>query len=540
MALSILPTPARTVLLIADEALYVYAVGAKKTKLVEVVPWPTQYFEDVVIDLIKKDCGGKSVLILNDMTDLHFKGGQRIPKVGAMDKKKVLARKLQVSFPNYPIRGAIKINQDKNDIDTSAGDLFLFTAVPMSDPVVKTLEAVKRSLVSISGFYILPIEATDMVSALSQKLGEKDSKPARWAIFLGQHQDGSLRQVITRDGQLAMTRMTPVSDSDVNPEQWAIEVAQEYKATLSYLSRFGYVQDEPTEIMVVANQEASDALETQLNIGSQYTSFTILEAAKILGISIGEQSETRFADTLHVAWIGKKSRFLLPMKATDVEAVIAPRRYVTMATFALLAGAAYLGWATLGQVKGVVNVQSEIKDAQRRFTDAEAEFEAASQRIEALGIPIDLILGSLGAHDKFKNDSIDFLEIVKQIGLGVGNDLRLDEFSIKKVSAGGAARGRGRGRAIAQYPGLTDDPKIEAVLSFSFPPTIELERGIQETNTLERELQKLLPEYEVAIVRQVARPEYTQRVSGVADGGQEDASDEDYSAEISVKGPISK
>src|SRR5688500_10927304 len=100
-------TPSRCVLMIGDEALYIYESGASKTRLIDTVPWASKDFEDSVSDIIRREAKGKALLILNDMTDQHFKGGQRIPRVGPMDKPNVVARKLAASFPNYPIRGAL-------------------------------------------------------------------------------------------------------------------------------------------------------------------------------------------------------------------------------------------------------------------------------------------------------------------------------------------------------------------------------------------------------------------------------------------------
>jgi hypothetical protein len=68
MALSLL-TPSRCALLIGDDALYVYNVTSRMAKLVEAVPWKTENFTGLVSNLIRKECGGKSVVILNDMTD---------------------------------------------------------------------------------------------------------------------------------------------------------------------------------------------------------------------------------------------------------------------------------------------------------------------------------------------------------------------------------------------------------------------------------------------------------------------------------------
>ncbi len=170
MALSFL-TPSRTVLLIGDETLSVYNVTFNQSKLAGAVSWNADDFEERVTRLIRHDCNSKPILLLNDMTDQHFKGGQRMPKISIMDRQSVLERKLQVAFPNYPIRGALQIKQSKKDAlenregasseatAKSGGGLFLFSGIPMSEPIAKAINVAKRSMASITGLVLLPVEA---------------------------------------------------------------------------------------------------------------------------------------------------------------------------------------------------------------------------------------------------------------------------------------------------------------------------------------------------------------------------------------------
>lgn len=540
MSLSSVISSTRTVLLIADEALYIYMTGSKATKLIEIVPWSTQYFEDVVVDLLKKDCNGRPLVILNDMTDLHFKGGQRMPKVGVMDKKGVLDRKLQVAFPSYPIRGALKIKQSKEEQMAAAtsGDLYLFSAIPNSDPIAKTMEAVKRSMSPIVGFFILPIEATDMVDKLSRRIAGKDQRPAEWAIFLGQHQDGSLRQVITRYGQLAMTRMTAVSDADANPDQWAADVSREFQATLSYLSRFGYSADKEIDVIVVANQEASESLTTRLQVDGSLTTLNIFDAAKELGLKLGDQVETRYADILHVAWCGNKSKFLLPMKLTDMDSVVGPRRAVAAATVLLLLGTSYLGYEAMTNMQNMMSIQKDIELKKNSYVMANQDYEAALQVMEDLGLDIRLIKGALSARGEFLERDIDFLAVLKSIGEALGNDLRLDKIDMKRTDKNVDSSQVVRSR----FPQVetTKEAPLTTTIILSFPPSIQLEAGIQEVNQLLFRLREVLPAYDIDIVKQVARPEYTQRVSGVAGGRDDKIVDDDYTAELVLKGPMSE
>lgn len=81
---------AKTILMIGDEALSIYSSGFKGLELVEAVPWGADNFEENVSKIIAKDCAGKSVTVLNDTVEVHYRK-ERVPKVSIMDRKNVVA-----------------------------------------------------------------------------------------------------------------------------------------------------------------------------------------------------------------------------------------------------------------------------------------------------------------------------------------------------------------------------------------------------------------------------------------------------------------
>ena len=212
MGLSFL-TPNRTVLLTSDDALYVYSVSSRGVKLVDVVPWGAQNFIDNVSNILAKDCAKRPVLMLNDMVEQHYRK-ERVLKSGvsSLDKQTMIKRRLSVAFGKYPVRAAMllkeKIPKTKNQ---PASDIYIFAAIPESDSLNKTISAVKKSLASVAALCLLPVESSDMVRTLSQKLSKKGSKKATWSIFIGQHRSGNVRQVVTKNGELALTRMSPLA-----------------------------------------------------------------------------------------------------------------------------------------------------------------------------------------------------------------------------------------------------------------------------------------------------------------------------------------
>lgn len=534
-------SPSRTVLLISDEALFIYSVTARAARFIDTISWQASDFDQTVTELLRKECGGKPILILNDMTDQYFKGGQRLPNVGLLDKQNVLKRKLQVAFPSYPIRGALPIKQKKTlrrgaaaDANAAAanirtsGDLYLFAGVPMAEPISKTFEAVKKSMAPVAGFVLLPIESSDMVRALSEKLAGKERKVNEWAVFIGQHQSGALRQVVTRNGQLAMTRITMATDSDADSRTWAQDVYQEFRATLSYLSRYGFSEDDGTDLMVVASPESGQALEDLVDIPCNFTSFTVNEAARVLGMSLGPQQDSKFSDALHAAWSGRKVSYILKMDAADLNRIHQPRQMASAAIFLLLAGAGYLGWMTASQAQAMLSTNSEIADQKIIQTQVSTEYQAEVDRMKALGFDVKLIQASLKTFQSFEDQRMNAMPLLKKISEGLGNELRLD----KMVIANKLLPGKEGETAEGPKP-------VEAKLYMSFPQTIEMEEGKRQITDLQRRLQGLLPGYTVDIAKNIGAKDYQEVSSGEVGASKTLTAEQmDMQAEIKITGPL--
>ena len=528
--------PARCVLVIGDEALYIYDESASSTRLVETVLWSATNFESSVADIIKRECKGKPVLILNDMTDQHFKGGQRMPKVGAMDRANVLTRKLNAAFPNYPIRGALPIK----DKAAKTGAAYLFAAVPMSEPVSKSLSAVKQSLASIAGFVLLPIESSDMVKAFADKAMKRDKTKSRWAILIGQHIGGGLRQVITRDGQLAMTRMTPITDLGTDPDAWVNEVTQEFKATISYLSRFGYAPEDGTEVTVISTPSAGQDLQARIDVPCNFNHYTVTEAAEVLGFRIGPQDNQYHADPLHAAWAGRKTRFILPMEALDIKKLGGPRQAAMVAMLVLSLGAGYLAWELATQSQNWLETRDSLSDQNRMKTEVEAQYKTEVDRMAQLGFDIKLIQSSLKTFRALEADGIHPLPLFKAVGLSLGQELRLDKMIVKRDGVSEL----GIPQPDPASPQPTDKvaalSNLEAILTLSFPPTLDPEIGAKQVNDLKTRLATNLPAtYTVSVSKQVADLSYTANTGGeVGTPKDTDAKKEDFKAEITIRGPL--
>jgi hypothetical protein len=534
MSISFL-SPHRTVMLVSDEAVYIYATGARGVRLVETVSWDAENFEQNVASILKKDCGGKPVLILNDMVEQHYRKEKVLKTgVGVMDKAGVLRRKLNVAFPSYPVKAALLLKEKlPKDGKKTRADIYIFAAVPETKQFSSSLAAANRSLVPVSGFCLLPVESSDMVRTLSAKLTNKNEPKYRWVLFIGQHKNGSLRQIVTKNGELALTRMTPISDSDNDIDVWASEVHHEFKATMSYLSRFGFQPEDGLHVIIIANEAAGEAIESKIEEPCKYTALTTAEAARVLNLPLGPQDDFRYADPLHAAWSGRKQKFILPMRAAQVDKVSKPRQMALAASVALALGAAFLLYQMVSQFAGMSSVNAEIDNSKSNLSQLNVSYEKEVKRKEELGFDVRLVQSSISVYDELQSRTVEPLYLFKNIGRALGRDLRLDRVIIEKPGNNIAA-------AIMDAVNQGGAPLYQVTLQMTYPSTTNIDKGNKEVADLRERLSKLMPDHEITVTKFLKDYEYVEEV--VVETGDLEKKDvnQDFVAEISIKGPPPK
>lgn len=532
-------SPSRCVLLLSDEGLSIYDMGASRSALVDTLPWNTQDFEDSVAEIVKKRCRGKSILILNDMVEQHYRK-ERVPKVSPFDKANVLKRRVSAAFPSYPIRSAIKLKEKAphREGQTLGGEIYLLAAVPFSESIRKTLSAVQRCYASISGFCLLPVESATMVHTLSKKLAKAGEKPSVWAVFVGQHQSGGLRQIVTKNGELALTRMTPISDSDVDHELWSSEVANEIKGTMSYLSRFGYDPADGLDVVVIANNSVADKIGAKVDFDCNLSVLTAIEAANLIGVRIGRQEDDRYADPLHVAWAGKKSSFAMPLSAPQIENISGPAKMATAASVILLVGCGFFAYQASVTAGKYAKYSEELDAARQSLAVIKTEHEQEIAQKNAMGIDFLLIESSTGVYDKLDKQSMKPLRVIDAIGRALGPDLHITSLEARPI-----------GEAVplvtpADQPMMDPSQPVpnrqyEVVIRIVLPASLAPEVGVGEVNALEQRLKESLPQHRVSIIKQVADMSYTGNFVGEATSQiRRDQEKQDYEAQIMIKGSL--
>ncbi len=528
MSMSLL-SPARTVLMISDDALLIYSIGARGVKLVETVPWSVENFEDEVALIITKECSGKPVLIVNDMVEQHYRK-EKVPRVSMLDKRNVVNRKLHVAFPNYAVRAALPLKEKVDKTDKSiAGDIYIFAAVPATDAFKKTLSAAAKSLVSIAGVVLLPVESSDMVKKLAEKVGSKGDKKARWTIFMGQHQGGGLRQIVIKDGDLALTRMTPIVESGEDPDLWANEVQQEFQATMSYLSRFGFDAEDGLNIIMVSEPEAGEKVGALIDVPCNFHSMSADDIAKMMHLKLGVQDNYYLADSLHVSWMGKKSKFILPMKAKQIDLVSKPRQAAAAAIVLLMLGGAFQSYQLMDTYQSFVQTSDELEDAEQRFDQLDLKYKREVKRKKDLGFDIQLIQSTLAVYERMTKKQIPAVSLFSKIGSSLGKNMRIDQIQV--------TRGRDIKR-VKFFEKGRGNTLFWSAMQMTFPSNTNAQKGNNEVRALSSRLQSLLPDHIVEVSKLLEDYEYSEEIVVESGGTSAKASKQDYVAEIRIEGPI--
>ena len=520
--------PSRTVLMISDDALLIYSVDGKGGKLVEAVPWEAENFEKNAADIISKECGGKPILILNDMVEQHYRK-EKVPNVSILDKQNVVKRKLKAAFPNYPVRAALPLKEKVSKTESSmAGNIYIFAAVPASEAFAKTMAAARLSLAPIAGFCLLPVEASDMIQKLAERLKSKTDKKAQWTIFMGQHQSGGLRQIVIRNGELALTRMTPIVDDKGDPNIWAKEVHQEFQATMSYLTRFGFDASDGLNVILMSEPTAGNIVSEMIETPCNFFSLTVADVAKKLKISVGYQDVDHLADALHVSWIGRKSRFILPMKARQIEHLSRPRQIAALASVLLVIGAGFLTYQMFSYMQVISETKGDIRDLQTRKEQLDLKYSKEVQRKEDLGYNIQLIQSSLAVYENLEEKQIPAFDLFYEIGEALGRDMRLDSLQVDRGSQSIVA-------AISQSK--EGVPIFVSELQMTFPSTTDAEKGNQEVRALQARLQRRLEGHAVEVTKLLEDYEYSEEIVVETGDAKKDTKSQDYVAEIRIEGP---
>lgn len=476
--------PSRAVVILTDDGVCVHKISGTKSEYIDTIPWRVQDFEDRLSDLIS-GTGAASVLILNDAVEQHYRK-EKIVVLTSFDKVNIIKRRLNVAFPNYPMRAAIELKEatalakeraqasGEKDKKKDGGSIYLFAASPSTETFSRVIRSIAKTDCGLSGYGLLPIESADMLKALSSKLAKRwqGMTASAWTILVGQHKGGGLRQIVVRGNELALTRVTPVDEpQDGQEDVWASDVSTELQATLSYLSRFGYVPEDGLNIIVLGDKKFSDVLDGMINVPSNFAALSPYEAGELLGVKLSPDGGAHFSDGLHAGWVAKKLSLTLPLSSKEIMDIAGPRKMASVAMIILTLAVGGVLYLASDEVQGYYQNTVNLDVAQTQLVEIDRLYKEEVERKEKMGIDINLINAALDVDKRIQSQHVDMLGILKEIGRDL-IDLRIDSLEFQNS-----------GDPLAIVPPGTPKAPVRAAtlkLKFSFAGNINPKDGNKE------------------------------------------------------------
>lgn len=499
-------SPSRCVLMIMDDGVGMHLLSGGKVEFLSTLQWREAGFEEKLADVVSRS-GATSVVILNDAVEQHYRK-ERVPVITMLDRANIVQRRLNVAFPNFSMRAAKVLKQaakgfrkssGAKDGDAAKGDLYLFAAVPSTDGFGRIMMALSHVDVQIVGYGLLPVESTSLVTSLVKKLAQKSFGvgSARWSILLSQHRGGGLRQIVVKDNELALTRVTPVTEPDPSsPGAWAADVSQELQATLSYLSRFGYTPEDGLDIIAVGDKTYTEPLESMIYAPCNFTVLSVDEAMGFLGFKLSKGGDSHFAEAIHVGWVAKKMALELAINSRDIMAIKQPRMVAQVVMILCALGVGGVSGVTVDEVMKMYRASVNMEVALKEKKDIEEIYQEELLRKQRMGIDIPLVKGSLVISEQIRKETVDPLTLFDAISREL-DSVRLDKFEFS---------GAGPEPAATQTSGQQLEPRKTLVtLYLSFAGSTKPKEGNEEIDKLVSRLNSRLKDmgYEAVVTKQL-------------------------------------
>ncbi|MCB2108601.1 MAG: hypothetical protein KDE14_12920 [Rhodobacteraceae bacterium] len=394
-------------------------------------PDPATALEELGEALAEDKKGKVSILI--DTLDQTFKE-EEIPRVGVLDRRKVLSRHITMAFPGQNMRGARFVGDGPGKKTLN----YEFAAVPLDGRIPGWIEFYDSLPNVKGGVHILAAENVDLISAL----GPKDAPVEQgnhWRHFIGINVTGGLRQIIEKNGRLSLTRLTQAPPPETPPDEFADMIVRDFKATITYLRRLGYVVGDPLDLVIVTTSANRDAMENLTWDGARSVTIqTPHEAAAMLGLGAIGPEDQAHCDVLHAVWFAHKGRSAIPLTRSvamgDAKDDIRELAFLVSPYAAGVAIAALIGWTGLAAYE-LFNVSQESDRIVRELTQVKSSLTTEQAQVAELPYDAATLRNVFDVEDAMENGRIDVIPDLTRIYDSLQSDAVVLKIEVQNVSS---------------------------------------------------------------------------------------------------------
>jgi hypothetical protein len=385
----------------------------------------------------------KPVRVLVDILEQSYRK-ETLPPVSALDRGKLIQRRLDFAFPNVESRAALRLAA-ATAAEGGGRHHYLFAALPRSKEWTEWEQFINASGAKVASVSLLPVEAVSLVNRIWLSMDiprDEGVEAAPWTLFVARQRTGGFRQIVTRDGELALTRLTPNIADAGDAKAVALEIAAEIEASLGYLKRLGYLPGHGLDIIVIGEEPLARAL-SHLTLPARHLRvISAVEAGRRLGLGEVTLSDSGEADLLLLAGFAKRRKPKLDLRSDSWRKAAAGRSLMGWAwasqALALLAVAVFallVMWH-----KGAVEADTErIK---RDALDYNSRYDQMQADAGPLPAGPGVMLGAFDADSRLAARAGLPDGVLDAVRLALGSDIALDELHWSEPPPPAGRRGR--------------------------------------------------------------------------------------------------
>jgi hypothetical protein len=311
--------PNAPVMIAGEDAAVIYARTGAGMERRGIFPWRMPGFDAALQEALAGLKGGPAPLLLFNGSNQKYRVAE-IPKtLRWYDAPRFVARKAETEMPDCVTRGATAL--PKNPDNRAGLPLWLMAGIEKNASLLRLAGAMAAAGVKPSGCGTLPLESASLATELAAKL-PRAGAPSRWVMLMAQHENGCLRQIILRDGGLALTRITPTPYLPGEPK-WDEEAGREFNTTLASITRFGFAPAQGLDFIVLCDAADKPFFEKKPDAARNVMAVTVAEAmAAVLPGVTASPPPGNFADALHAAWASSFATLRAPLPWPQLQPVV--------------------------------------------------------------------------------------------------------------------------------------------------------------------------------------------------------------------------
>ncbi len=303
-----------------------------------------------------------------------------IPPLSYFDRKKLLERRLQQTFPQTLLRAALKAPNNQE----------LLVALDETE----TLNFWRRKLALLSNpsgrLSLLPLELADLLQQLMPETKEG------WGILLIWHKTGGFRQIVTHKGFVVFTRLTPSLPPTTHIDFATAALATDIQATRRYLGRLGLANKDPLPLLAILPQTMKESFQKTPLETSKALVLTPQEAAALGKIHAPIKPKEENGDLVSLYWAAQKERWQSNLMTPQERKEKTSHRWHKgglFLTFLILTFATLrLGWMGL-EIKNLYqqkyDIRSEIVQLDKDFATLKKALSPTTQPLGRLRAAIE-------------------------------------------------------------------------------------------------------------------------------------------------------